>query len=61
MNNEVLGVVVGVIFAILGLAILTRLNQLTTHKYYRYLLIVISVILLAFAVYQAWRSIEIYG
>lgn len=61
MNNEVLGVVVGVIFAILGLAILTRLNQLTTHKYYRYLLIVIGVILLAFAVYQAWRSIEIYG
>lgn len=59
--SEVLGIIVGVIFAILGLAILTRLNKLTTHKYFRYLFIVIAILLLGFAVYLAWRSIEVYG
>ena len=59
--SEVLGIVVGVVFAILGLAILTRLNKLTTHKYFRYLFIVIAILLLGFAVFMAWRSIEVYG
>ena len=59
--SEVLGIVVGVVFAILGLAILTRLNKLTSHKYFRYLFIIIAVILLGFAVYQVWSSIEHYG
>ena len=59
--SEVLGIVVGVVFAILGLAILTRLNKLTTHKYFRYLFIIIGIILLIFAVYQVWSSIEHYG
>lgn len=59
--SEVLGIVVGVVFAILGVAILTRLNKLTTHKYFRYLFIVIAILLLGFAVYLAWRSIEVYG
>lgn len=61
MNNEVLGIVVGVVFAILGLAILTRLNKLTSHKYFRYLFIVVGILLIGFAVYMAWRSIYIYG
>ncbi|WP_026449757.1 hypothetical protein [Aequorivita capsosiphonis] len=59
--SEELGIVVGIVFAILGLAILTRLNKLTTHKYYRYLLIVIGIILIGFAIYQVWRSIYVYG
>lgn len=59
--SEVLGIVVGVVFAIFGLAILTRLNKLTSHKYFRYLFIIIAVILLGFAVYQVWSSIEYYG
>ena len=59
--SEVLGIVVGLVFAILGLAILTRLNKLTTHKYFRYLFIVIAILLLGFAVFMAWRSIEVYG
>ena len=59
--SEVLGIAVGVVFAILGIGILTRLNKLTTHKYFRYLFIVIAILLLGFAVYMAWRSIEVYG
>lgn len=59
--SEVLGIVVGVVFAVLGIAILTRLNKLTSHKYFRYLFIVIAIMLLGFAVYMAWRSISIYG
>lgn len=61
MSNEVLGIIVGIVFAILGLAILTRLNKLTTHKYYRYILIVIGVMLIVFAIYMTLRSIEVYG
>ncbi len=61
MNNEVLGIVVGIVFAILGINILFRLNKLTSHKYYRYLLIVIGILLIAFAIYMVWKSIYTYG
>ena len=61
MNNEVLGIVVGIVFAILGINILFRLNKLSSHKYYRYLLIVIGILLIAFAIYMVWKSIYTYG
>jgi phosphotransferase system glucose/maltose/N-acetylglucosamine-specific IIC component len=58
MNNEVLGTVVGVIFFILGLALLTRYKKLTSHKYFRILIIIVSLILLGFGVFMGWQSIE---
>jgi phosphotransferase system glucose/maltose/N-acetylglucosamine-specific IIC component len=58
MNNEVLGTVVGVIFIILGLALLTRYKKLTSHKYFRILIIIVSLILLGFGVFMGWQSIE---
>lgn len=58
MNNEVLGTVVGVIFIILGLALLTRYKKLTSHRYFRILIIIVSILLLCFGVFMGWQSIE---
>lgn len=53
MIQENLGILVGIIFAVLGLAILVRLKKLTSHKYFRWLFIVVAIMLLAFGVYMA--------
>ncbi len=59
--DEILGILVGVVFTILGLALLTRLKKLTTHKYYRYILIVIGVMLISFGLFMAGKSVYFYG
>ena len=61
MNNEVLGTVLGIIFIVLGLAILVRYKKLTSHKYYQILFVVISLMLIGFGIYTGWRSIILYG
>ena len=61
MNNEVLGTVLGVIFIVLGLAILVRYKKLTSHKYFQLLFVIIAIMLLGFGVYLGWRSITLYG
>lgn len=61
MNNEVLGTVLGIIFVVLGLAILVRYKKLTSHKYYQILFIVIAAMLLLFGIYTAWASITLNG
>lgn len=61
MNNEVLGTVLGIIFIVLGLAILVRYKKLTSHKYYQILFVIIALMLLSFGVYIGWRSITLYG
>lgn len=61
MNNEVLGTVLGIIFIVLGLAILVRYKKLTSHKYYQILFVVISLMLIGFGIYMGWRSIILYG
>lgn len=61
MNNEVLGIFLGIIFVILGLAILVRYKKLTSHKYFQLLFIIIAIMLLGFGVYMGWRSITLYG
>lgn len=58
MNNQVLGTVAGLLFIILGLALLTRYKKLTSHKYFQILIIFVSIILLAFGVFLGWQSIE---
>jgi Ca2+/Na+ antiporter len=58
MNNEVLGTAVGILFIILGLALLTRYKKLSTHKYFRLLIIIIAIILLCFGVFMGWESIQ---
>lgn len=58
MNNEVLGTVVGVIFIILGLALFTRYKILTSHRYFRILIIIVSILLLCFGVFMGWQSLE---
>ncbi len=61
MNNEVLGTFLGIIFIVLGLAILMRYKKLTSHKYFQLLFIIIAIMLLGFGVYMGWRSITLYG
>jgi Ca2+/Na+ antiporter len=61
MNNEVLGAVAGVIFVILGLAILIRFKKLTSHRYYQYLIVTIAIMAVCFGVYLALRSFYLYG
>ncbi|MDC8000401.1 hypothetical protein POV26_05095 [Aequorivita todarodis] len=61
MNNEVLGTVVGLIFIVLGSALLTRYKILTTHRYFRILIFIVAILLLCFGVYMGWRSYMVYG
>ncbi|SRX55690.1 hypothetical protein AEQU1_02714 [Aequorivita sp. CIP111184] len=61
MNNEVLGTFLGIIFIVLGLAILVRYKKLSSHKYFQLLFIIIAIMLLGFGVYMGWRSITLYG
>ncbi|MCB0465519.1 MAG: hypothetical protein KDC78_07575 [Aequorivita sp.] len=61
MSIEALGTVVGLIFIVLGFAILVRFKKLTSHKYFQILFIIIAIMLLGFGVYMGWRSITLYG
>ncbi|MEM0518820.1 MULTISPECIES: hypothetical protein [Aequorivita] len=58
MNNEVLGTAVGVLFIVLGLALLIRYKKLSSHKYFRLLIVIISIILIGFGIFMGWESIE---
>jgi threonine/homoserine/homoserine lactone efflux protein len=57
MSIEALKVIVGIIFAILGLAILIRLKKLSKSKYYRYLFLVTPILLIGFGIYLATNSL----
>ncbi len=59
-TEEVLGIFVGVLFLILGLALLVRYKKLSSHKYFRFLIVFIGIILVAFAVYIAFNSFYWY-
>ncbi len=59
--TEELEILLGVIFSILGLAILIRLKKLSKSKYYRYLFLAGAILLIAFGVYLATRSFYLYG
>ncbi len=59
--TEELEVLLGIIFSILGLAILIRLKKLSKSRYYRYLFLVVAVLLIAFGIYLATRSMYLYG
>ncbi|XOL42665.1 hypothetical protein KCTC32420_03062 [Aequorivita nionensis] len=58
MNNQVLGTVLGIIFVVLGLALLTRYKTLSTHKYFRVLIVFVSILLICFGIFMGWESIE---
>lgn len=60
MSIEALKVIVGIIFAILGLAILIRLKKLSKSKYYRYLFLVTAILLIDFGIYLATNSLYHY-
>jgi len=57
MSIEALKVIVGIIFAILGLTILIRLKKLSKSKYYRYLFLVTAILLIGFGIYLATNSL----
>ena len=59
--TEELEILLGIIFSILGLAILIRLKKLSKSRYYRYLFLVVAVLLIAFGIYLATRSMYLYG
>lgn len=60
MSIEALKVIVGIIFAILGLTILIRLKKLSKSKYYRYLFLVTAILLIGFGIYLATNSLYHY-
>ena len=61
MKTEVvLGVFVAIIFLVLGLTILTRYKKLSSHKYFRILIVFIGILLLGFSVYMALNSFYWY-
>lgn len=57
MSIGALKVIVGIIFAILGLTILIRLKKLSKSKYYRYLFLVTAILLIGFGIYLATNSL----
>ncbi|MBG43078.1 MAG: hypothetical protein CL530_03830 [Aequorivita sp.] len=59
--TEELEILLGIIFSILGLAILIRLKKLSKSKYYRYLFLAGAILLIGFGIYLATRSIYVYG
>ncbi len=59
--KEELEILLGIIFAILGLAILIRLKKLSKSKYYRYLFLAVAILLIGFGIYLATRSVYVYG
>ena len=56
MSQEALEVILGIGFAILGLALFIRRNSLSKSKYYRILIVVTALLFMAFAVYLGIRS-----
>lgn len=60
-EQEVLGIAAGIIFLVLGGALITRYKKLSSHRYFQYLIIIVALILLAFGFYLAGRSIYKYG
>lgn len=52
-QEEMLGILVGIIFIILGLALLIRYKKLSSHKYFRILIVFIAIMLVGFGVYTA--------
>lgn len=61
MSREALEVILAIGFAILGLGLFIRRNSLNKSKYYRLLIIVLTVLFIAFAVYLAIRSFNNYA
>ncbi len=61
MGEGTLIVILGVVFSILGLAILIRLKKLTSHKYYQYLFVAAAILFICFGVYLSLRGINQYG
>ncbi len=53
MSIEALKVIVGIVFVMLGLAILLRLKKLSKSKYFRYLFLIVSILLIGFGIYLA--------
>ncbi len=49
--EEVLGMVVGMIFVVLGIILLLRFKTLSSHHYFRLLFIVVAIILIGFGIY----------
>lgn len=52
-QEESLGILAGIIFLVLGLALLVRYKKLSSHKYFRILIVFIAILLLCFGVYTA--------
>ncbi|OAB81468.1 hypothetical protein [Cochleicola gelatinilyticus] len=58
MSEEALQIILGIVFAILGLAILFRLKKLTTSKYFKILFAFVALLLIGFGVYLAILSVQ---
>lgn len=52
-TEEVLGIFAGLLFVVLGLALLVRYKKLSSHPYFRILIFFIGILLVAFGVYLA--------
>lgn len=61
MTSALLAAIVGIIFIVLGLAIIVRYKKLTKRRYFQILIIIIALLLIGFGIYFGWRGIELYG
>ena len=50
-QEEALGIFIGLIFTVPGLVLLWKHKKLTSRKYFRFLIILISIMLIGFGAY----------
>tara|TARA_Y100000815_G_scaffold112220_1_gene100935 strand:- start:113711 stop:113887 length:177 start_codon:yes stop_codon:yes gene_type:complete len=56
MNSLGLEIALGIVFALLGFGLLIRYKRLSTHKYYRIIILITGFLFVGFGVYLALRN-----
>lgn len=61
MSETALEVILGIVFLILGFALLIRLKKLSKSKYYRLVIAAAGVLLVGFGIYLAYSGIYLHA
>jgi len=57
MSEVALQAILGIVFAILGIALVVRTKSLTNSKYFKLLFIIVGIIMIGFAIYLAFEGL----
>lgn len=57
MSEPALQAILGIVFAILGIALIVKTKTLTKSRYYKYLFIIVGILMVGFAIYLALEGV----